>query len=203
MKGINRDIFRPVCSYLREKYSIKGIGSIDSVEQAETALKKMYRIILDQEENKEKEELYSKNTELSKKIHSLEMELDKYRRKKEKYSKEFEDLKREHSNSVKSNIMLSTKIEEMKNNIIVQKDEIISLQKENLKLKDKLFRLKKELENSECFRMDFLEINNEVEAPPINLKRLKENIEDKTHKSESKIKNKKNLFERVLEKLFS
>ena len=99
--------------------------------------------------------------------------------------------------------MLSTKIEEMKNNIIVQKDEIISLQKENLKLKDKLFRLKKELENSECFRMDFLEINNEVEAPPINLKRLKENIEDKTHKSESKIKNKKNLFERVLEKLFS
>ena len=163
----------------------------------------MYRIILDQEENKEKEELYSKNTELSKKIHSLEMELDKYRCKKEKYFKEFEDLKREYSNSVKSNIMLSTKIEEMKNNIIVQKDEIISLQKENLKLKDKLFRLKKELENSECFRMDFLEINNEVEAPPINLKRLKENIEDKTHKSESKIKNKKNLFERVLEKLFS
>lgn len=203
MRGAKRDFLRPAIYFIKEEYQYEeGLGPLDSNEQCKNALIKLYRVILEQKESQEKEELYSKNDELSKKVHSLEMELDKYKRKKEKYSKEFEDLKKAHSDSLKNIILLTNKIEEMKNTISTQKDDIISLQKDNLKLKDKLSSLKKELEKSDNLIKDLKEDNQRLENLSDELIKSKEKLEDENHELEIKLENKKTLFEKMLEKIF-
>lgn len=76
MRGAKRDFLRPTIQFIKEEYQYEeGLGPLDSNEQCKNALIKLYRVILEQKESQEKEELYSKNDELSKKVHSLEMDL--------------------------------------------------------------------------------------------------------------------------------
>lgn len=85
MRGAKRDFLRPTIQFIKEEYQYEeGLGALDSNEQCKNALIKLYRVILEQKESQEKEELYTQKQELTHKVHSLEMELDKYKRKKRK-----------------------------------------------------------------------------------------------------------------------